>query len=75
MVTRLSRFFLLGLVLVVGVLFSLNFVVADFSECWAITGATEESCLDVSGCKWDTSDSDPWCDSDIGCCTDIGCWD
>ncbi len=46
-----------------------------FDDCWSNIGATEESCLAIDGCKWDTSDSDPWCDSDIGCCTNIGCWD
>ena len=56
-------------------IFMISFVSADFEGCWSSTGATEESCLAVSGCQWDTSDSDPWCDSDIGCCTEVGCMD
>jgi len=33
MAGKSSGFFLVGLMLVVGVLFSLNFVVADFNDC------------------------------------------
>ena len=64
---------LFSVLLVISV--SIGLVSANFNDCWTSTGATEETCLAVSGCQWDTSDSDPWCDSDIGCCTDVGCWD
>ena len=49
---------LFSVLLVISV--SIGLVSANFNDCWTSTGATEETCLAVSGCQWDTSDSDPW---------------
>jgi hypothetical protein len=75
MVNSSSRFFLFGVFLVFSILFCLNFVVADFNDCWVNTGTSESTCIAVSGCQWETNATDPWCDQSPGCCMDIGCWD
>ncbi|MBU3923430.1 MAG: hypothetical protein KJ592_00775, partial [Nanoarchaeota archaeon] len=74
MVVELSRRFLFGFVLVVGVLLSLNFVVGDFANCWTMTG--DEGACDLNpDCQWKTTAQDDWCYDSVGCCMDIGCWD
>ena len=74
MVVKNYRFFLLGFVFVVGVLLSSGIAVADFADCWAMTG-DEDACGLNPDCQWKTNVTDPWCDNPIGCCMDIGCWD
>ncbi|MBT6689942.1 hypothetical protein HN903_04785 [archaeon] len=78
MVMKSLRFLLLGVLLVFSILFSLNFVVADFNDCWQYSGTLESTCTASNGggvCNWETSAEDPWCDQSPGCCMDIGCWD
>ena len=74
MVMKSSRYFLLGFLFIAGILFSLNFVVADFTDCWNKTG-DETACGLDSNCKWTTNATDDWCYDSVGCCMDIGCWD
>jgi hypothetical protein len=72
---RLSLF---GFVLVVGILFSLNLVSADYASCALYTNTTEDICTVTGGasCQWKTSAQVDWCPyNETGCCTDIGCWD
>ena len=77
MVIKSSKFFLFSVFLLVGVLFCLSFVSADFDTCWQYGGTTEDTCTIEGGigCQWKTNETDPWCDMSPGCCMDIGCWD
>ena len=73
MVTKNYRFVFLAGFLVLSVLFSLNFVVAGFEDCWVNTG-DETACDLASGCIWESAEEDPWCNDDVGCCLEESCW-
>ena len=75
MVIKSLRFFLLGIFLIVGVLVFSGIVSAtSFEDCWAKSGTTQGECVAVSGCNWETNETDPWCDMSPGCCMETGCW-
>ncbi|MBT4135401.1 hypothetical protein HOD75_02490 [archaeon] len=64
----IGKFLFLGVFLVLSVLFSLNFVVADFNNCWdenSINGGTKTSC-NAAGCLWASNDP-----SEVGSVTDF----
>jgi len=69
---------LFGVFLVFSLFFCLNFVVAEWVDCWqydSMNGGTETTCaVDHPTCRWTTSATDPWCPSNsAGCCMQKGC--
>ena len=68
---KLNLFFVISFLLI----FMFSFISADFNDCWINSGTDNATCAAVSGCHWETNETDPWCDMDPGCCMDIGCWD
>ena len=87
MVMKSSRYFLLGFLFIAGILFSLNFVVADFTDCWAYSsenGGSKTTC-NVAQCLWASNNSedvvanitdvyDPFCNFGGNCCFPNDCW-